>query len=112
MGYRDPREALQAENEALRQQLTPDSPCPVCGAIEHPYAAHDPQARAMLQGLEANLTQARQAHASLSQQIATAQAHVASGNAQLTRLAQSLAGLRAEGSGDERCTDSPKEKLS
>ncbi|HOY03362.1 MAG TPA: SbcC/MukB-like Walker B domain-containing protein, partial [Zoogloea sp.] len=90
------RLAASENVEALRQQLTPDSPCPVCGAIEHPYAAHDPQARAMLQGLEANLTQARQAHASLSQQIATAQAHVASGNAQLARLAQSLASLHTE----------------
>lgn len=90
------RLAASENVEALRQQLTPDSPCPVCGAIEHPYAAHDPQARAMLQGLEANLTQARQAHASLSQLIATAQAHVASGNAQLTKLAQSLAGLHSE----------------
>jgi exonuclease SbcC len=90
------RLAASENVEALRQQLTPDSPCPVCGAIEHPYAAHDPQARAMLQGLEANLAQARQAHASLSQQIATAQAHVASGNAQLTKLAQSLASLHTE----------------
>ncbi|WP_398310536.1 AAA family ATPase [Zoogloea sp.] len=90
------RLAASENVEALRQQLTPDSPCPVCGAIEHPYAAHDPQARAMLQGLEANLSQARQAHASLSQLIATAQAHVASGNAQLTKLAQSLASLHTE----------------
>jgi exonuclease SbcC len=90
------RLAASENVEALRQQLTPDSPCPVCGAIEHPYAAHDPQARAMLQGLEANLTQARQAHASLSQQIATAQAHVASGNAQLTKLAQNLASLHTD----------------
>jgi exonuclease SbcC len=90
------RLAASENVEALRQQLTPDSPCPVCGAIEHPYAAHDPQARAMLHGLEANLIQARQAHASLSQQIATAQAHVASGNAQLTKLAQNLASLHTD----------------
>ncbi|WP_374500154.1 SbcC/MukB-like Walker B domain-containing protein, partial [Zoogloea sp.] len=90
------RLAASENVEALRQQLTPDSPCPVCGAVEHPYAAHDPQARAMLRGLEANLTQARQAHAGLSQQIATAQAHVASGNAQLTKLAQNLASLHTD----------------
>ncbi|MCK6395235.1 AAA family ATPase [Zoogloea sp.] len=90
------RLAASENVEALRQQLTPDSPCPVCGAVEHPYAAHDPQARAMLQGLEANLTQARQAHAQLSQQLATAQAHAASSRSQLERLTQSLTGLSTD----------------
>lgn len=90
------RLAASENVEALRQQLTPDSPCPVCGAIEHPYAAHDPQARAMLQGLEANLAQARQAHAGLSQQIATAQAHAAGSRAQLAKFAQNLAGLHVD----------------
>ncbi len=90
------RLAASENVEALRQQLTADSPCPVCGAVEHPYAAHDPQARAMLHSLEDNLAQARQAHAGLSQQITTAQAHAAGSRAQLAKLAQNLAGLHAD----------------
>ncbi len=90
------RLAASENVEALRQQLTPDSPCPVCGALEHPYADHSPQARAMLDGLEADLSRARQAHAHLHQQLATAQAHAKGARSQLNRLALSLASLRAD----------------
>lgn len=45
-------EANQASVEKLRDQLLPHTPCPVCGAIEHPYASHDPAFQAALGELE------------------------------------------------------------
>lgn len=35
-------EATQASVEALRAQLRPDAPCPVCGGVDHPYVARHP----------------------------------------------------------------------
>ncbi|KON81536.1 AAA family ATPase [Azoarcus sp. PA01] len=35
-------EATQASVEALRAQLRPDAPCPVCGSPDHPYVARHP----------------------------------------------------------------------
>jgi len=35
-------EATQASVEALRTQLRPDAPCPVCGGVDHPYVARHP----------------------------------------------------------------------
>lgn len=35
-------EAAQESVAALREQLQADAPCPVCGALEHPYVARNP----------------------------------------------------------------------
>ncbi|MBS1781128.1 MAG: AAA family ATPase [Bacteroidetes bacterium] len=42
-----------AENvESLRLQLIPEEPCPVCGSLEHPYVAEQPQLNHVLAELE------------------------------------------------------------
>lgn len=47
--------------EDLRAALEPNNPCPVCGALDHPYAASQPQLHALLQTLlhEVELCQAQ-----------------------------------------------------
>jgi len=56
--------------ETLRASLQDDQPCPVCGALEHPYALHSVQADAMLKALRANLDGNQKALASLSETMA------------------------------------------
>jgi len=34
--------AVSKATVALREELSTDQPCPVCGAVEHPYAGHPP----------------------------------------------------------------------
>lgn len=41
----------------LRDQLTEQQPCPVCGSTEHPYATHDPRIDNILAKLEAGFKQ-------------------------------------------------------
>ena len=41
-GWKVVFEATQASVEALRAQLRPDAPCPVCGGADHPYVARHP----------------------------------------------------------------------
>ncbi|CAL1241203.1 AAA family ATPase [Candidatus Methylocalor cossyra] len=49
-----------AENaRELRQLLTPHTPCPVCGAREHPFAGHDPIPSATLAALRDRAEQCR-----------------------------------------------------
>ena len=53
-------EAACAENvESLRAALEDDTPCPVCGAHEHPYRHNDGPLQAMLGGLQAEVTRCR-----------------------------------------------------
>ncbi|SFL91377.1 AAA family ATPase [Rugamonas rubra] len=54
-------EAACAENvETLRAALEDDSPCPVCGALEHPYRHNDGAMQAMLGGFQAEVARCRQ----------------------------------------------------
>jgi len=43
--------ACAANVEQLRANLVDDDPCPVCGALDHPYAHQDATLKAMLAGL-------------------------------------------------------------
>ena len=65
-------EAACAENvESLRASLEDDTPCPVCGAHEHPYRHNDGPLQAMLGGLRDEVTRCRrQMEANVNQQAA------------------------------------------
>ena len=53
-------EAANTKNvETLRASLEPGSPCPVCGATDHPYATGDAPSRAMLASLKAEVGECR-----------------------------------------------------
>jgi exonuclease SbcC len=56
--------------ETLRAALETGSPCPVCGATEHPYAAGDAPSRALLTGLKTEVDQFRKALDTLVKQEA------------------------------------------
>ncbi|AWL06923.1 AAA family ATPase [Massilia oculi] len=47
--------ACAANVEQLRAHLVDDDPCPVCGALAHPYAHQDATLKAMLTGLRAEV---------------------------------------------------------
>lgn len=51
--------ACAADVEQLRANLVDEDPCPVCGALEHPYAHQDGQLKAMLAGLRAEVDACR-----------------------------------------------------
>ena len=65
-------EAACAENvESLRASLEDDTPCPVCGAHEHPYRHNDGPLQAMLGGLRDEVTRCRrQMEANVNHQAA------------------------------------------
>lgn len=65
------RAACGDQAEALRAQLAPDTACPVCGALEHPYG-HDaaPHLRQLLQQLEAEHSAAETTGNTLSREEA------------------------------------------
>jgi exonuclease SbcC len=65
-------EAACAESvETLRAALEPGAPCPVCGALDHPYTTDNPQLRAMLAALQAEVKRCREQTQQLLQQQAT-----------------------------------------
>jgi len=82
--------------EALRAALEPNTPCPVCGALEHPWATQDPGLRGALKALEADVTASRQTLETLSSRIAAAQTNGKTLKNTRTDAAQELAGLTQE----------------
>ena len=88
-------EAACAENvESLRASLEDDTPCPVCGAHEHPYRHNDGPLQAMLGGLQAEVTRCRkQMEANVNQQAAQ-RATVQASLEQLQMLATESRGVQ------------------
>ncbi|TFW21333.1 AAA family ATPase [Duganella callida] len=79
--------ACAASVESLRQSLEDDTPCPVCGALEHPYRHQDDSLQAMLREFQDDVTRCRrQMEANVNRQ-ATARAAVQSSAGQLKLLA-------------------------
>lgn len=82
--------------ETLRGQLQPDQACPVCGALEHPYAVHAPVVDAMLQGLQEHVAQCQQALREAQQRQAHAVASQASAHQALDPLGRELEQLAGQ----------------
>ena len=88
-------EAACAENvESLRASLEDDTPCPVCGAHEHPYRHNDGPLQAMLGGLQAEVSRCRQQMEANVNQQAAQRATVQASLEQLQLLATESRGVQ------------------
>jgi len=72
----------------LRENLEAGSPCPVCGATEHPYAAGDTPSRAMLASMQAEVDACRTAVTALDRREATHQASLDGNQQRLSTIAR------------------------
>lgn len=90
--------ACGASVEQLRASLQPDTACPVCGALDHPYAQPDARLHQLLSGLLAQVSELRQQQHMLMQQQGSASALGASAQQRMRELEAELADLvtRAE----------------
>ena len=95
--------AASENADSMRGALHPDKPCPVCGAVEHPYAVHTPAMDAVLKGLQDLVAAKRKALREQERKVTVAQATKASTEASmaqavvaLTQLEIALANLNAE----------------
>lgn len=84
-------QACHAQVESLRASLEADSPCPVCGALEHPYAQQTPAFNALLDSLRQAWQQQRQTVAVLDKDMTSTQTRLEGLNEQQQVLVQALA---------------------
>jgi len=76
-------EQLQKQLEDYRKDLKNDEPCPLCGSLDHPFAAHIPQEE---NGLKAAVLQLEQELKTLNKELATKESSLQ----QLTQQEQKL----------------------
>ena len=95
--------AASENADSMRGALQPDMPCPVCGAVEHPYAAHSPAMDAVLKGLQDLVAAKRKSLRDQERKVTVAQAtkvsseaSIAQAEVTLTQLEIALAKLNAE----------------
>ena len=108
------REASTASIETLRAALEDGSPCPVCGAVEHPWADHDPGLRAALGALERDMKQAQKALDAVSGRLAAAETradHLAREQLEADRaladLAEACAAAQSQWDSDPLADEAP-----
>lgn len=77
--------------EDLRSHLQPDTPCPVCGGLDHPYVSDAPKVNAILAGLRANVTEARKALSVLAEKIGANETELKTCRQQLQQISVELA---------------------
>ena len=83
--------AASESAEALRTSLQTDTPCPVCGALVHPYSEHSPQADAVLKALKDNLDAAQNALTRVFESIAARTSDRNHAQSQLAQAERDLA---------------------
>jgi exonuclease SbcC len=83
--------AAGKDAKSLRAGLQPDSPCPVCGAVDHPYADHSPQSDAILKALRSQVDEKQRASNALLQGLAAATARSQAAGGQIKTLTGELA---------------------
>lgn len=88
--------AASQNAETLRASLQDGQTCPVCGAVDHPYANHAPVADAMLKSLQDHVKVKQADLRALLDLLAAAQARQASSQAHLEQLGQEQGQLEAD----------------
>ncbi len=88
--------AASKNAETLRARLQDGQACPVCGAVEHPYANHAPVADAMLKSLQDHVKVKQADLRALLDLLAAAQARQASSQVHLEQLGQEQGQLEAD----------------
>ncbi|WP_288843136.1 AAA family ATPase [uncultured Deefgea sp.] len=85
--------ACNSNVESLRDALQEDAPCPVCGALDHPYVSANPQLQAMLASLQAEVATQRQQqqqqlslHSQLNAELANIQRALTEIHPEITRI--------------------------
>ncbi|RNF28235.1 exonuclease SbcC, partial [Massilia aurea] len=108
--------ACAANVEQLRANLIDDDPCPVCGALEHPYAHQDATLKAMLTGLRAEVDGCRlrvrengALQASHGAALAAAQERLAALSQDRTALDLRISGLGQAWDADPLAAEAPGE---
>lgn len=81
--------------ESLRDSLQSEQPCPVCGALEHPYAQHAPVVGAMLATLQTHVSDRRSALRQLQDAAVRASTSMASATRALEQFGKDQAVLEA-----------------
>lgn len=82
--------AASKNAQTMRADLQPEQPCPVCGALEHPYASHSPVVDDMLKGLHEHVDACKAALRAVQDRIAQALANKASATKTLVTIAGEL----------------------
>jgi exonuclease SbcC len=95
--------ACNANVESLRESLVENTPCPVCGALDHPYVSDNPQLHALLTSLQTEVAQCRGQHqeqlslqATLTAELSNLQRGAQQLEADLATINSSLAALRSQ----------------
>ena len=94
--------ACGASVEQLRASLQPETACPVCGGLDHPYAQPDARLHQLLAGLLAEVSELRQQQHALLQQQASASALGASAQHRMGELDAELATLVSQAEANQR----------
>ncbi len=108
--------ACAADVEQLRANLADDDPCPVCGALDHPYAHQDATLKAMLAGLRSEVDACRTRVRENGALQATHHAALSTAQERLAALAQDrtdidarIAGLATAWDADPLAKEAPGE---
>jgi exonuclease SbcC len=88
--------ACGAHVETLRATLDDGTPCPVCGALDHPYRHSDDALHAMLANLADEVAQRRREHDDHVSRQAALRANAAGCETRLEETGRELAGLAQE----------------
>lgn len=89
-------EATQKSVEALRGELRPEAPCPVCGSLEHPYVSQHPAFERALSTLEGNVKLRRDEFNALAIEAQSLVSDTKARQKQLTELSPRLECLRRQ----------------
>jgi len=101
-------EQLQKQLEDYRKDLKNNEPCPLCGSLDHPYAAHIPQEE---NGLKAAVNELEQELKTLNKEFATKESSLQQLTLQTQQLDERIKVLDKEFSEQQTAFDKQFKKL-